>query len=44
VKIGTKKVDGFVEPILFLIGCALGRGKLVTEFLDSHVESRYSLI
>jgi len=40
MKIGTKRVDGIVEAILFQIGYALGFGKLVPEFLDNFFETR----
>jgi len=43
-KISTKKVYGFIEVILHLIGCALGGGKLATELLDSVVDSRYFIL
>jgi len=40
MKIGTKRVDGIVEVILFLIGRALRFGELIAEFLDGFFETR----
>ena len=39
-KTGTKRVNGFVEAIFILTGCALRFGELVTEFLDNLFEMR----
>jgi len=33
-KIGTKRIDGFVEVILFLIDCTLGFSKVLDSFFE----------
>ena len=40
MKIGTKRVDGIIEDILFPIGCALRFDELVAEFLVGLFETR----
>ena len=35
-KIGTKRVDSFVEAILFLVGCALRFGLFLDNFFETH--------
>jgi len=39
-KIGTKRVDGLVEVIFLLIGCALRFGEPDVEFVDGFFKTR----
>jgi hypothetical protein len=40
----TKGVDGFDEAVLFLMGCALRCGELVTKFLNGLLEISYLFV